>query len=64
MTQSFGAQDRANLCEELRQEIYDLIHEHGRMAAFTVAEIIGVLEILKFEIIAEESTPDFEGEDE
>lgn len=60
----FGAQERAHLCEELREELYDLIHEHGRMAAFSVAEVIGVLEILKFELIAEQSDPDFDEEDD
>lgn len=55
MTQQFGAKERAKLCEDLREELYDLIHEHGRMVTLTTAEVIGVLEILKFELIVEQT---------
>lgn len=60
----FGAQERAKLTEDLRDELYDLIHEHGRMAHLTVPEVIGVLEILKHELIQEQGEPDFDEEDD
>lgn len=51
----FSAARRAQLTQELHTELYDIIHEHGNMTTMTVAEIIGVLEMLKFEIMAEHS---------
>lgn len=64
MTDTFNARHRAQLTGELCDELRDLIHEHGRMFTLTVPEVIGVLEILKFELIADQATPDFEGDDD
>lgn len=41
---AFNARDRVKLTEELRTELYDLIHEHGRMVDLTLSEVLGVLE--------------------
>ena len=61
--ESFNAKDRAKLTGELLDDLYDVLHEHGLMSTLTVAEVVGVLEILKMEIIAEQGD-DSEEEDE
>ncbi len=63
---SFSAVDRAELTKELRDELYDTIHEHGSMATLTIPEVIGVLEILKFELLNEQvyGLDDLDEEDE
>lgn len=61
---SFSAVDRAELTSELRDDIYDLIHEHGSMATLTIPEVIGVLEILKHELLIEQMAARINDEDE
>ena len=42
----------------------DQIEAHGAMATLTVAEVVGVLELLKFRVIDEQEDADFqEGEE-
>lgn len=53
----FAASDRASLTQDLHNELYELIHENAEAATLTVAEVIGVLEILKFELMAEQFGP-------
>lgn len=60
----FSGLERAKLSQDLRDEIYDLIHEHGRIAGLTVVEALGVLEILKFQLLIEQGKPDFDGDEE
>lgn len=63
MTNQNSAQQRVALTEDLHNELYDLIHEHGRMVTLTVVEVIGVLEILKMELLLEQQQPDEEEEE-
>lgn len=61
--ESFNARDRAKLTGELLDDLYDVLHEHGLMSTLTVAEVVGVLEILKMEIITEQSEDDSDDEE-
>lgn len=50
---TFSASDRAKLTGELYEDLHDVIIEHSTMARFSVAEIVGVLEILKAGILSD-----------
>lgn len=59
----FSARERGKLVQDLADEMYDLIHEHGSFATLTVAEVLGALELLKFELITEIINVDDEDEE-
>lgn len=61
---NFTARERASLSQELLDELYQVIHEHGAMATLTVAEVVGVLELLKFRVIDEQEDADFQEDEE
>jgi hypothetical protein len=48
VVQAFGKSPYRNL-EELRDEIWDVVHKHTDMVS--LAETIGVLEIVKYELL-------------
>lgn len=50
---SFNARDRLKLLKELHDDIKDTIGEHSSMTDFTVVEVVGVLELLKMELVEE-----------
>lgn len=58
MSAGFSGTDRAKLTGDLREELYALVHEHGKIASLTVAEVIGVLEIVKHELLIEQAALD------
>lgn len=55
MSSGFSGSERAKLTGDLREELHSLVHEHGRIAGLTVAEVIGVLEIIKHELLLEQA---------
>ena len=58
------ARQRSILIKELYDELYDQVNTHGTMAGMTVAEIIGTLELLKHDIMIDQSDTMDGNEDE
>lgn len=54
MSNESEANRRGLLLEELREELWDLICEHSAMVELTTAEVLGTLEMLKFQVMLEQ----------
>jgi hypothetical protein len=54
---------RAQLYEELCEEIFDVLLTHGKMYTLLVPEMLGCLDLVKMRVI-EESSSLFDEEDE
>ena len=61
----FTAEARVTLVNELYDEVLEVVQAHGLSGGFTVAEVIGVLEQVKFDILMDSMrSDDDEGDDE
>lgn len=65
MSNQLAASQRAKLIEELRTEVSDIINEHSAMVTLTTYEVIGMLEMIKQDVIDTHFDADFQdGEDQ
>lgn len=59
-----SAQERANLSKDLYDDLISTIEQHATMSSLTVPEVVGVLEIIKLEIMENAGVEDDDGEDD
>ena len=63
-TPGFTAEDRVTLVNELYDEVLEVVQAHGLSGGFTVSEVVGVLEQVKFDILMDSMRLDEEDDDE
>ena len=50
----FAATERALLTEDLAEDLYETINTHAEASTLTIPEVIGVLEMVKHQLLTEQ----------